>query len=337
MKKVFILFIMLAVAGIVILVLKGRTGEKRRGGLPIPAMQKPSARREIAYQPGDYRETVLAGERERSYLLYIPRGFDEQKKYPLLFGFHGGNGSGEKFARQTDLDAAADREGFVAVFPDGIEHNWNDGRDTTDAYKAGADDIAFVRALVESLKAKLPIDEKRIYATGVSNGGVFSHRLACETADIFGAVGPVSGLMATKFVPRCNPSGTVSVVAIHGTADQGMPIQGGDQQGGFAVLGDGGVLESAESTRKFWASRNGCNLTPSTANLPPRVNDGTSVVKIHYSGCRNNTEVIYYVVNGMGHSWPPKKPQAPRIAGPTSQNINATEVIWEFFKTHPRE
>ena len=106
------------------------------------------------YQVGDYREALMVNGRERSYLLHLPIGFDGKTQYPLLVGFHGGNGSGEKFAGQTGLSVAADRKGFIAVFPDGIEHNWNDGRDTTDAFKAGADDVKFVRLLVEDLKKK---------------------------------------------------------------------------------------------------------------------------------------------------------------------------------------
>mgnify|MGYP001571063344 CR=1 FL=1 len=289
-----------------------------------------------AYRVGDYREALVADGRERSYLLHIPVGFDTAKLYPLLLGFHGGAGSGEKFAGQTGLSDYADREGFIAVFPDGIEHNWNDGRDTTDAYKAGVDDVKFVRLLIESLKSKLPIDASRIYATGVSNGGIFSERLACELADVFAAIGPVVGPIATNLAPRCNPARPISVVGIQGAADPGIPI-GGGEQGGFGGLGAGGFVESAESTMQLWASKNGCGVPPTITKLPPKVNDGTSVTHYEYPRCREGVAVEYYIVEGMGHGWPPKRPQAPRLAGPTSQNINATDTIWEFFKAHPKQ
>lgn len=111
-----------------------------------------------------------------------------------------------------------------------------------------------------------------------------------------------------------------------------MPIGGGVITG----FGDGGVVESAENSMKFWAKQNGCETSPKEEYLPTIKNDGTRVKKFTYSQCKNNVDVVYYIVEGMGHGWPPKKPQAPRRAGPTSQNIDATKVIWEFFKGHSK-
>lgn len=158
------------------------------------------------YKVGDYKESIKVDGLKRTYLLHIPKGFNSAQQYPLVLLFHGGGGSGKKFAKQTDFSDYADKEGFIAVYPDGIKYNWNDGRDTTDAYKAGADDINFIQTLVISLKSELPIDDKRIYATGVSNGGIFSHRLGCEMSDTFAAIGTVVGPIATKLVPNCAPS-----------------------------------------------------------------------------------------------------------------------------------
>ena len=322
MKKILLIIGMLAVFGV------GWRVSKR--------LREQAPKSPVVYQAGEYHETLAVDKRERSYLLHIPEGFDGRKPYPLLLGFHGGNGSGEKFAGQTGLGVVADREGFIAVFPDGIEHNWNDGRDTTDAYKAGADDIKFVRLLVERVKVRLPVDEKRIYAIGVSNGGIFSQRLGCEMADVFAAFGSVVGPIASNLAPRCSPSRSISVVGIQGSADPGIPINGGEQ-GGFGGRGDGGFVESADATMRLWAHKNGCPAAPVISDIPPKVSDGTSVKKYIYSPCRNGTEVHYYIVEGMGHGWPPKKPQSERLAGPASQNIDATEVIWEFFKTHPKQ
>ncbi|MDP3795339.1 MAG: PHB depolymerase family esterase [bacterium] len=300
------------------------------GRRPLPTVSQG-----IPDKPGDWRQSLIVDGRTRTYLLRIPQGYSTQQRYPLVAVFHGGGGSGEKIAAQTGFAAKADQEGFIAVFPDGVRHNWNDGRDTTDAYKQGVDDIAFVRALIARLSGEFPVDPKRIYAAGVSNGGIFSHRLACEMADVFAAVGPVVGPIATKLAPRCNPSGPVALVGIQGVADPGIPINGGEQ-GGFGGLGDGGVVESAAATMQFWAQKNGCAREPRVTDIPPRVNDGTRVTHYAYEACRGNGTVHYYVVEGMGHGWPPKRPQAPRLAGPTSQNISATDVIWEFFKSHPK-
>jgi len=287
------------------------------------------------YKSGDYKESITVDGRVRTYLLHIPANYEPSKLYSLVAVFHGGGGSGEKIASQTGFAAKADKEGFITAFPDGIAHNWNDGRDTTDAFKQGVDDVKFVRMLIENIKGKLPIDSNKIYATGVSNGGIFSHRLGCEMSDVFAAVGPVVGPIATNLVPWCNPAEPVSVVGIQGTADPGIPIQGGEQ-GGFGGLGDGGFVESADATMRLWAQKNGCGEKPQVTDMPPKVNDGTRVKRYAYDTCRSGAAVYYYIVEGMGHGWPPKRPQAPRLAGPTSQNINATDVIWEFFKAHSK-
>jgi polyhydroxybutyrate depolymerase len=238
-------------------------------------------------------------------------------------------------AKQTGFSDDADREGFLVVYPDGIEHNWNDGRGTTDAERLGVDDVKFVRALIEELTRTFPIDPARIYATGVSNGGIFTHRLGCELADVLAAIGPVIGPIASPMASRCRSSRPISVIGIQGTADPFIPIQGGEE-GWQSGLGDGGLVESAEDTMALWAAKNGCAPTPRKDTLPARVNDGTHVQRIVYSPCRDGTEVHYYLVDGMGHGWPPKPPRSERLSGRTSQNLNATELIWEFFQPHPK-
>src|SRR3990167_1552437 len=179
-KRIFLILFLTILALLSIVVV--RRAIRERSQISLTNGTPPAGE---SYLSGDYKESMTVDGRERTYLLHIPAGFDAAKKYPLVLGFHGGNGTGEKFARQTGFKEKADAEGFIAVFPDGIENNWNDGRGTTDAEKQGVDDIKFLRSLVGRLQEKLPIDAKRIYATGVSNGGIFSHRLACDMADVF--------------------------------------------------------------------------------------------------------------------------------------------------------
>ncbi|TSC77495.1 MAG: polyhydroxybutyrate depolymerase [Parcubacteria group bacterium Gr01-1014_33] len=333
MKKIitFVLILIILAAGT--FVVKNRILKKRT------EQTTPSSPTGAAYGPGDYSDSLTVDGRSRTYHFRIPTGYTSSKQYPLVAVFHGGAGSGKKIASQTGFPAKADKEGFIAVFPDGIEHNWNDGRDTADAYKQGVDDVKFVRTLIEHLKSKLPIDSKKIFATGVSNGGMFSHRLGCEMADVFAAIAPDVGSLATNLAPRCSPQNPISVVVIQGTEDLFIPINGGDtKHKKFPRLGDGGLVLSAEDAMKFWASKNGCSMTPAITNLPLQVNDGTSVVKTSYTQCRDNSEVTYYIVNGMGHMWPPKSQVTNvSVSGPPSQNIDATEVFWEFFKTHPKQ
>lgn len=280
---------------------------------------------------GDPTGSIAApGGQTRSYIIHYPAGYDARKAYPLVLLFHGGGGAGVHILSQTRFAAKADQAGFIVVAPNGIDSHWNDGRGTANV---GVDDVGFVRQLIANLKSHLPIDPKRIYATGLSNGADFTERLGCELSDTLAAIGAVAGPLPINLLSSCKP-GPISMVGIQGDADPGIPLQGGEMGGGREGAA-GGIAASATQTMKVWATANGCNLTPTVATLTPRVNDGTRVIKYSYSECAPGTGVTYYVVQGMGHGWPPQSAMAMRN-GPPSQNINATDVLWSFFNTHPR-
>ena len=243
--------------------------------------------------------------------------------------FHGGGGTGQQAADKTGFNTYADTDGFIAVYPDGIQNSWNDGRGTTVADLLGIDDIGFTSALIDHLAATFSIDANRIYISGMSNGAIFTHRLACALPNTFAAFGPDAGTLAESLDSSCNVTGAMSRVAIHGVADPLNPFLGGETRGG-----SGGRILSEQATTEKWATLNGCSLTPSKTLLPVTVNDGTSVEQWVYPNCKNGTDVILYAVNGMGHAWPPQDSEFPLIGGETSQNIDATKVIWEFFKAH---
>lgn len=285
---------------------------------------------------GDYQRSIMVDGRTRTYLLHLPKGYSPESIYPLVMIFHGGGGSGKKIAGQTGFSDYADGEGFIAVYPDGIKHGWNDGRDSTDAYRAGVDDVKFVRLLVEDLKGEFLIDGKGVYAAGISNGGFFSQRLACEMADVFAAIGTVVASMPTEFAPRCSPAAPIAIAVIQGTEDPFVPITGGEVRHKTLGIGAGGAAASAAATLEFWAEKNLCAASPVREALPVKVSDGTSVEKTVHSSCQDHAAVEYYIVSGMGHGWPPKGGRLPRVNGPASQNIDATAVFWQFFKAHPK-
>ena len=287
----------------------------------------------------DIPGAITVASRARTYLLHVPPSIPADKPVPLVLVFHGGAGTGKKTAGFTGFDAPADREGFIVAYPDGIGRSWNDGRGTTKAAKSGADDVRFARELIQRLSAEHKVDPRRIYATGPSNGGFMSHRLACELSDVLAAVGPVIAGFPSKLVGSCRPAAPVSIVMIQGEADRLVPIAGGEV-GGKRHWGAGGRTESAESTRAFWAERSGCPGEPQVSDLPDRAKDGTSVREYSWRGCRAGVDVVQYVVAGMGHRWPTSlaSPKGTRLAGwvlgPGSGNIDATETVWEFFKAH---
>lgn len=324
--KTTVIFVLLILVGII------RHGWRQDArSEPAPTVTQQTA----AYAPGDYRGSIVTPDgRTRTYILHIPSGFPTAEPYPLILVFHGGLGTGSRIEKGTNFDAKADAKGFIVVYPDGIGHNWNDGRGTANP---NIDDVGFIRQLIGNLESRLPINSKRIYATGVSNGGHFSFRLACDLSDVLAAVGSDIGPMPTNLLPACKPARPISVIGIQGGADPIVPIDGGEVASLAAMgLGKGGFVESAAATMNFWATVNGCNPNATLVHEPPTVNDGTSVYKYSYSGCKSGTAVAYYTVQGMGHAWPPHQQPLPQILGPTSYNINATDVIWDFFSSISR-
>jgi polyhydroxybutyrate depolymerase len=260
---------------------------------------------------------------ERSYALHVPAR--RTKIFlPLVLLFHGRGTNGRVILSRTGFAAKADAKQFIVVAPDGVNGRWNDGRGTVNP---GIDDVGFVKQLVASLKSQLPVDATRIYAAGISNGGLFTQRLACEFSDVLAAVATVAGPLPSNLAQsRPNP---MSVVGIQGDADPRVPIDGTRAGRG------GGQLQSAVNTMKFWASINACNANPTVTHLEPAVNDGTRVDKYTYSG--GSADLDYYIVRGMGHAWPPNPSgENGGESGLTSQNIDATDVIWNFLHQHSR-
>jgi polyhydroxybutyrate depolymerase len=285
-----------------------------------------------AYAAGNHKESLVTADgRTRSYVLHIPLGYSESKTYPLVLLFHGGGGLAERFLGLTAFDAKADQAGFIVVAPEGLNKHWNDGRGTANI---NVDDVAFVRQLIGSLQAQLPIDKRRIYATGMSNGGHLTERLGCELSDTFAAIAPDVGPIATELVSSCKPA-PISVIGIQGDDDALNPIAGGSQRGGSG-FGHGGSVASAAQTMNLWAAADGCNLTPALTHIPATEKDGTKVDQYLYSNCKAGTDVAYYIVQGMGHHWPPTEGFLPLITGATSHNIIATDVFWDFFRKHSR-
>lgn len=313
---------------------RSKRGERLRAFL-----ERRRARRAPASHSGSAtssREALTVDGRARTYLVHLPTGYPHsQPAYPVVVVLHGTLGTGEKVSGQTRFSELADREGFVVVYPDAVA-NWSDGRGTSDAERAGVNDVAFFKALVAELLSRYRLDAKRIYVTGVSSGGIMAYRLGCEAAELFAALAPVIANVAEPLAGRCAPSKAVPLMAINGASDPLVPFEGGicckTPRGG----GEGGAVLSTQGSLAIFARKNGCEATPIRERLPVLVNDGTEVEKRTYPGCESGAEVVSYAIVGGGHAWPPNPPQAPKLAGLSSKNIDATDVIWEFFKNHPK-
>jgi polyhydroxybutyrate depolymerase len=273
----------------------------------------------------EQRRTLELGGARRTYLLYVPSSHQPARGLPLVLVFHAAGGSGSAMARHTGLSRVAERERFAVAYPDGMGRRWNDGR----GIGGGRDDVAFIRTLIDTLTRELGIDARRIYATGISNGAVFAHRLACDLPGVLAAIAPVAGAVPTALADRCGSAAPVSVVSFQGTADRFMPYKGsgGNLRAG-AILG-------AEPSAAFWAQIDGCNGRPTPEPPVDTVTDGTRARRTAWSGCGEGRAVVLYTIEGGGHTWP-GGPAAARRVGRASREIDATETIWTFFQRYPR-
>lgn len=287
--------------------------------LPIILSLAAQARR----NRGNAQAAIDIGGVSRTYLLHVPASLKEGHPAPLVLVFHGGDGHAGSMARFTHFDRLADERGFVVAYPEGVDKHWNDGRGLSPA-----DDVGFIRALITELERTQKIDSKRIYATGISNGGFFSQRLACELAGTIAAVASVAATIPEPLASTCKPAQPISVMFIHGTSDPLVPIDGG------SVARTHGRCISLAAASAFWRKQNQSSSQPVSADLPDEAHDGTRVHRDVYSG-QKNTEVVVYTIEGGGHTWPGGMQYLPVfVVGKASHNLNATEEIWKFFQTH---
>jgi polyhydroxybutyrate depolymerase len=284
--------------------------------------------------PQSVERTLTIEERVRTYHLHVPS--KHRSPAPLVFVFHGGGGQGTRIEENSGFDAISDREGFIVVYPDGIDRGWNDGR--TDAPRQGAlrknvDDLAFVRAMIADIGTVSPIDAKRIFATGMSNGGIFSQYLAAKMSDKIAAIAPVAGGIADPFHKEFAPTNPVSVFAMNGTRDPLVPFAGGN----VTRVGRGKVI-SVDEAMQLWVVRDGVKPEPKTGMLPDTdPTDGCRVSWKKWSGGKDGTEVWLYAEEGAGHTWP-GSPQSLPVArvGSVCRDFDASEAAWSFFRAHPK-
>ena len=291
----------------------------------VPLAQPGAAAAQSAGAPAEQAGHLSAGGVDRTYLLYVPSTYRPAHPVPLVLVFHGAGGWPRQMARHTGFTALAEREGFIVAYPAGLGRRWNDGR----GFRTPHDDVGFIRALLDTLGRELSIDPRRIYATGISNGAMFSYRLACDLPGIFAAVAPVAGAMPAALVPACEHGTPVALAAFQGTADPLVPYDGGG-----VAFRRGQVLSAARSV-EMWATSAGCAPEPSVTMAPDRARDGMRVRMTSYAGCREGRDVDLYTIEGGGHTWP-GGPASGRRWGRVTRDISATFEIWAFFSSHPK-
>ena len=303
--------------------------EAREGRKPDPA-----AEGELA-SPGTHKGRLEVLGQERFFMVHLPPGYRAGQPMPLLLAFHGGGGS---MALQADdsrygLLSKADSAGFIAVFPNGHSAlpghqlaTWNAGGCCGSARDSGSEDVAFIRALIEHLKQRLSVDARRIYAIGMSNGGMMSHRLACELSDQLAGIAAVAGTDATS---SCQPRRPIPVLMIHALDDDHVLYNGGAGPEAFRDSSKVMDFVSVPETTQRWVQRNHCSATPEKVLHRP----GAWCER--YSGCAEGVQVQLCTTGTGGHSWPGGGRSRPGKGQP-SQALNANDTLWDFFQAQSR-
>jgi polyhydroxybutyrate depolymerase len=223
--------------------------------------------------------TIKSGGRDRFALVHLPE--HQTTLLPVVIALHGSSSSAETLQAETGFDGTADRNEFIIVYPEGLringEQSWNSGECCEPATSAAVDDVAFIRDLIDHLKATYPIDATRVFVTGHSNGAIMAQKLACQLTDRITAVASVAG--ALDDASSCHPSRPISMLEVHGTADENVFYEYG--------------RESAQA----WQSFDNCVQEMST-----NVARGLSISGS--SACTNGTAVELLTIDGGSHAWP---------------------------------
>lgn len=278
---------------------------------------------------GSSAQSITVGGQQRTYRVYRPTSLSAGTPTPLVVMLHGALGTGQQAESSYGWDAEADAGHFVVAYPDGLNRTWAVS-DTCCGPPAAkhVDDVAFITRVVSAISASLPVDQKRIYATGISNGGMLAYRLACDTT-IFAAIGGDS----TTMLSDCPSPAEASLIHIHGTADRTIPYAGGpgkrDNGGTGANPADtsGPPIPTLVSR---WRTIDRC--APSSTSTKGEIS--TSVAE-----CPDNRAVELITITGAGHQWPGQPGPQGRLASrldPPYQGLDATSTIWNFFAAHPR-
>ncbi len=256
--------------------------------------------------------------------VYLPSTYQQGDVLPLVINMHGFGSNSFQQNFYSGFNDVAEEHNFIVIYPQGLVDTTGFGSiDTHWAAYFGTDtdDMSFMHTIIDWSYTFHNIDLSRVYATGMSNGGFMSYRLACEMSERVAAIASVTGSMAFEQFDNCSPSRPVPIMEIHGTADLTVPYNGAF-----------GFIPPIPEIIDFWAMHNQCGQ-PVLSDFPDiNTDDMSTVSATSYTDCQDDTEVLLYTVENGGHSWPGAY-VFPEF-GATNLDINASQHIWEFFTRH---
>ncbi len=308
--------------------------------LSAPAIGAETARKSTL-APGDYAFTLMHGGIQRTYRVHMPPQAAGGAPLPVVLNFHGAGSNGQQEEAFSKMDQAADAHGFIAVYPDGTgrfdrHFTWNAGFCCAYAMSHNIDDVGFTIALIDDLAARTPIMRRRVYATGMSNGGMMAYRLAAQASAHIAAAAPVAGSMV---MPRFEPQRPIAIMAFNSVDDPLLHYAGGYGNHVRALfhrnLGNPGV----EAGLARWVKYDGCSQPAQAA--PPLVGNsashdaGITATRYTWAPCKDGVEIVLWKLTGSGHTWPGgAQGQFERVLGRSTGLIDANEEMWRFFSRY---
>ncbi|MEH1824089.1 MAG: PHB depolymerase family esterase [Nostoc sp.] len=274
------------------------------------------------------KEKILSGDhygelndqgKLRTYYFYTPKSYNPDRPMPLVLVFHGDDGSGRSISNVTHFNELAEQQGFIVVYPDGIDQKWS----LRGNAQGKVDDVLFVSALIDRLQQEINIDSHKVYATGFSRGGILTQALACKLPDKIAGFASVAGSLPVRLKPNCQPKSSVSMLMINGTNDRDVLYEGDDHT-------QRGALVSISDMVDFWRSHDQCSSSKASPNFSE-----DKVKTALYTGCNGNSEVWQLAVVNGGHFWPGGSSTDENLNKFNAKlGLNASETIWNFFERH---
>ena len=280
--------------------------------------------------PGDHKRTITVDDRKRHHYVHVPPKYDPKQPAAVVVALHGAMMDAKLMERFTGLSETADKYNFVVVYPNGTGtglggfiQTWNAGLRNKNNK---TDDVKYIGKVLDDVEGALKVNKKRVYVIGLSNGGMMAYRLASAMSDRIAAVASVAGTMPLE---KYEPKRPVPIVHFHGTKDELVPFKGPGEKKELAEFLN---VRSVDDTVMACVKANGCSEKPTETEIPMK-EDKIKVIRKTYGKCKDDSEVVLYVVENGGHTWPGMT-LSPPFLGLSTNNISANEIMWEFFQKH---